>query len=184
MIKLFLGIALLVGQVSINFLSDKPAAAPYSDAETSTPISDDLSIISYSEATPDQKESVCKILEEAFRLFIPELMDNAHYKNNILISGNAVKGALIYEDYQDADEIKCRNIHFLAIDRSIRGKGYGKYLMKKNQNDAQKLGIQKIQLHSAIDAIRFYKKIGFKSAGSSVLDMAKNLQSSQETKND
>jgi GNAT superfamily N-acetyltransferase len=174
MIKLFLEVALLL---SINFFGNNPTDIPLH-------IRDNLAVISYSDATPDQKESVCDMLN----LFLADpkptdLLYNAHFKNNILISDDDAKGALIYQDFQGADKEKWRTIAYLVIDAQARGKGYGKYLMKKNEEDAQKLGIQMIRLQPFSDAVDFYEKIGFKHIETISLSpiMGKHLQSSPES---
>lgn len=53
----------------------------------------------------------------------------------------------------------------VAVKKSYRGKGYGKKLCLELIDIARKSGINDIRLNSQLDAVEFYKKLGFKEYG-------------------
>lgn len=162
MVDVLLGLALF-GQTMVNFIGDGHIS--YSDTKENT-----LSLISYSDANQDQKEASREVLG-VFVQPISHYLCDKRFKNNILLSHNAVKGVVIYHDALDEDEKTYRKIDYLVINEANRRQGYGTYLMKKMEEDGRKNGIAYIRLKSAIDAIDFYKKIGFQG----VIHLHKNI---------
>ena len=125
---------------------------------------DNLSVISYSDATSEQKQAVFKIVEsdDSLKIYRHTLNHpNTDFKKDILLSGDTAKGAALYTDSQ-IDDKKVRTINALVIDAASRWQGYGRHLMQKTQEDAHQLGIERILLQARSNAIQFYTAIGFK----------------------
>jgi N-acetylglutamate synthase-like GNAT family acetyltransferase len=52
-------------------------------------------------------------------------------------------------------------IRFMAVADLHQGKGIGKYIVLKLEDDAKRLGVQKIELHARKNAVEFYKSLGY-----------------------
>ena len=52
-------------------------------------------------------------------------------------------------------------IRFMAVDSNYQKKGYGTLILKFLENEAKKIGINKVILHSRESALDFYKKNGY-----------------------
>lgn len=150
---------------------------------------DNLSVIPYSTATPEQQQVAIKIMQSyRFLQGADYALINANADStkdifkDILLFGDTAKGAILYKNLEEKGK-KMRRIIALAIDAASKRQGYGRYLMEKNQDDAQKLAIQTIWLQPADTAtVNFYKKMGFQFNESRIHPiMYKDLQSSSES---
>lgn len=56
---------------------------------------------------------------------------------------------------------------FVAVENNFQGKGYGKQIMAALEEEAIKLGYQKITLHAREIALPFYQKLGYTLVGPS-----------------
>jgi predicted GNAT family N-acyltransferase len=57
------------------------------------------------------------------------------------------------------DEIN--QIHFVALEKEVRGQGYGKLLVSSLELFASEHGMKSIILHARHNAIGFYEKLGY-----------------------
>jgi ribosomal protein S18 acetylase RimI-like enzyme len=137
---------------------------------------DNLSVIPYSTATPEQQQVAATLMSNEFC----KVLGNPLEQINLLLDGDAAAGALTYRD-EPYNEKKARSIEYFVIDKKHRGKDYGRFLMQKTQEDAQKLGIQLIIVEAKSNAIGFYNKIGFTSLQQNTRTMYKDLQSSSDS---
>ncbi len=53
-------------------------------------------------------------------------------------------------------------IRFMAVADLHQGKGIGKYLVLKLEDEAKLLGVRNIELHARENAVEFYKGLGYK----------------------
>lgn len=58
-----------------------------------------------------------------------------------------------------------KEIYQIQILPSEQGKGYGRKLYQYMEKDFKKKNIEQISLYSTLNAISFYKSLGFKSIG-------------------
>lgn len=58
----------------------------------------------------------------------------------------------------------------MAVDPGHQGKGLGRQLMAFAEQQLQKLGYQKIELHARETAIDFYRKLGYQTVGDSFIE--------------
>ena len=118
--------------------------------------SDKLTVIAYSAATPEQRRDASTLMIKEFC----KVLGNPLEQINLLLDGDAVKGALVYRDATFNDK-KARNIEYLAIDETCRRKHHGRFLTQKTEDAAQKLDIQLITAQAKPSAVGFYTKLGF-----------------------
>lgn len=119
------------------------------------------------------KESVVRIFKENWNYFselpfeeeaaedIIELSSNKMIK--ILHEGLYIVGVIKYELFSTIGTIE-----LLAVDKSVRKKGYGKQLIESAINNLQKKGAKELQVYvyeNNFSAIKLYKQLGFKESG-------------------
>ena len=61
----------------------------------------------------------------------------------------------------DAAEPRVSQVRFVAVDDTVRGKGYGRMIMEAAEAKSKALGNTKMILHARDYAVEFYLKIGY-----------------------
>lgn len=61
----------------------------------------------------------------------------------------------------DQAEPEISQVRFVAVDDTVRGKGYGRYIMEAAEQQSKEQGNRKMILHARDYALDFYKKIGY-----------------------
>lgn len=66
----------------------------------------------------------------------------------------------------------CVRLRQMAVQNNLQGKGIGAAMLNFAENIARDAGYKKITMHARLTAIGFYKKIGYKTAGSEFLELS------------
>ncbi|MCR9172911.1 MAG: GNAT family N-acetyltransferase [bacterium] len=61
----------------------------------------------------------------------------------------------------DQAEPKVSQTRFVAVDNTIRGRGYGRIIMEAAEKKSKEMGNEKMILHARDYALEFYVKIGY-----------------------
>jgi GNAT superfamily N-acetyltransferase len=97
-------------------------------------------------------------------------------KVKILFAQGTMVGLIIYCDSIEYLGKPTRDIIRIAVDKPYQGRGYGPYLMEKNEENARNLNIDTIPLTPTQKSRRFYEKCGFVNTGTSLSPhMAKEI---------
>lgn len=111
------------------------------------------------------KAEAQEIADESFRKLLP---DGLNSKNNFLYSArdNDQRVGFIWFSVRGSEGNKRAFICDIIVEEPYRGKGYGKQLMLYMEQEAKKLGLNRIGLH-VFDfnetAIRLYQSLGYKT---------------------
>lgn len=52
-------------------------------------------------------------------------------------------------------------IRYMAVDKNYQGKGFGKVILQKLEEEGKKIGLKKIELQARENAVRFYEANGY-----------------------
>ena len=133
-------------------------------------------------------EEIFKLISKFETCLTPTLSDRnisiVEYASKICDNGVcllAVDGceAGIVCFYSNDYNTKKSYLTFLAVDENLRGKGYGKILMKEMENKSKQSGMKMVQLEvhkNNKKGIQFYEKLGYK------IESEKNHESYYMTK--
>lgn len=88
----------------------------------------------------------------------PAFSDNASDFHFIAKEGDEVVGIVVLVPDYEPGVGKLRQ---MATSERVRGKGYGKELVRALEEYALKLGLERIVLHSRHYAVGFYERIGY-----------------------
>ncbi len=66
----------------------------------------------------------------------------------------------------------CVRLRQMAVQNNLQGKGIGAAMLNFAENVARDAGYKKITMHARLTAIGFYKKVGYKTAGTEFLELS------------
>lgn len=69
------------------------------------------------------------------------------------------------EDSKDSAHPLTWQVERVATLTRFRGRGYGRMLVERVLEEARRLGIREVTLHSQVQAVGFYEKLGFEAYG-------------------
>lgn len=92
-------------------------------------------------------------------LFDEDLEVEKNQQHFVAIEDEAVVGCVVLIPFYEGKTGKLRQ---MATLEQIRGKGYGKILVKQLEQHARRMGMNKIILNARHHAVDFYAKLGYK----------------------
>ena len=126
--------------------------------------------------TKDLKEIsalICKVLEEKEAEFYTDEVIKAWQRHNMLQNlerESENTEIIVYEEERivGVGSLYEEHIRKLYVHQQCQGRGIGKELMAELERIAASEGYQKCTLNSTINAIGFYRKLGYEEVGSVV----------------
>jgi ribosomal protein S18 acetylase RimI-like enzyme len=106
----------------------------------------------------------------------------AHSRVWVLVSGDAIVGALVTEAH--ADHLLLETV---AVAPGARGHGYGRRLLDRAETDAAELGLTEVRLYTneaMTENLSFYPKHGYRETGRAVEDGFRRVYFSKTLRHD